>query len=51
LDVKGGDFVEVRQTLKKLCSRSIVLAGEILDDVPSSDIACTTIAAEAKTFE
>ncbi len=51
MDVKGGDIVEVRQTLKKLCSGSIVLPGEILDDVPSGDTAFTATAAEAKTFE
>ena len=51
LNVEGGDIVEIRTSLKKLCSKTIVLPGEILDDTPSSGISFTPIAAEAKTFE
>jgi hypothetical protein len=51
LNVEGGDIVEVRKTLKKLCSKTIVLPGEVLDDTPSSDVTFTPIAAEAKIFE
>ncbi len=51
LNVKGGDIVEVRKTLKKLCSKTIVLPGEILDDMSSSGVTFTPIAAEAKIFE
>jgi hypothetical protein len=51
LNVEGDDIVEIRSSLKKLCSKTIVLPGEILDDAPSIDITFTPIAAEAKTFE
>jgi hypothetical protein len=52
MDVAGDDIVEVRRSLKKLCSRTIVLPGEILDATPSSDMSeFAPIADEAKMFE
>jgi hypothetical protein len=57
LDVEGSDIVEVRRALKGLCSGTIVLPGEILenDDVQpsSSDVSFAPIPSsdEDKTFE
>jgi len=51
LNVEDGDIVEVRTALKKLCSKTIVLPGEIHDDTPTSDMTFTPIAAESKSFE
>ena len=59
LDVGGLDIVEVRRALKELCSRTIVLPGDALEDddvLPSSsssDVAFTPISSsdEDKVFE
>eukprot|EP00571_Detonula_confervacea_P012489 CAMPEP_0172305440 /NCGR_PEP_ID=MMETSP1058-20130122/6728_1 /TAXON_ID=83371 /ORGANISM="Detonula confervacea, Strain CCMP 353" /LENGTH=359 /DNA_ID=CAMNT_0013017039 /DNA_START=287 /DNA_END=1366 /DNA_ORIENTATION=- len=51
LNVEGEDMVEVRMTLKKLCSKTIVLPGQIVDDEPSNDTSFRPIKAEAKSFE
>lgn len=52
LNVLGEDIVKARTTLKKLCSKTIVLPGQIVDDhhpLPSSSF--TPIVPSEKSFE
>ena len=52
MNVQGEDIIEARTTLKKLCSKTIVLPGQIVDDhhpLPSSSF--TPIVPSEKSFE
>jgi len=51
LDVDGEDVVEARMTLKKLCSKTIVLPNQIIDESTSHDTSFAPITPEAKSFE
>ena len=52
LDIGDDELVNVRSTLKKLCSKTIILSEEFVDDTPSTDATSPlTIPAEAKIFE
>lgn len=55
LDVGDAELVNVRLTLKKLCSKTIVLSEEFIDDITSTDatspLSAAIPAAEAKIFE
>lgn len=49
LDLEGEDMVKARTTLKALCSKTIVLPGQIVDDPPETDRTFAPI--QAKSFE
>lgn len=52
LNVEGDDMVQARTILKKLCSKTIVLPGQVVDDPPqSTDVTFTPIAFQTKSFE
>lgn len=52
LNVEGDDMVDARTTLKKLCSKTIVLPGQIVDDQPpSNEVTFMPITDEARSFE
>ena len=55
LDIGDDELVNVRLTLKKLCSKTIVLSVECVDDTPSTDatspLSAAIPAAEAKKLE
>lgn len=51
LDVEGDDLIQARSMLKKLCSKTIVLPGQIVDDARPSDVTFTPIAAKSFEYE
>jgi len=52
LDVDGTDIIAARTTLKKLCSKTIVLPGHIIEDQESSkDIGFVPIAEQVESYE
>ena len=51
LDIGDDELVDVRLILKKLCSKTIVLSEEYVDDTPSTDATSPVAAAKAKIFE
>mmetsp|Transcript_1731 Transcript_1731/g.4351 ORF Transcript_1731/g.4351 Transcript_1731/m.4351 type:complete len:359 (-) Transcript_1731:435-1511(-) len=51
MNVEGEDIVQIRSTLKKLCSKTITLPGQLVEATQSRDFEFTPISDEAKSFE